>query len=104
MERRLLRVIMNPAMVVVWLTGPLLAWELGAYRDRWLDGLDLRTKLAKGMRARRASRGSPLAANLLKTLVQIVEAQLPPFPRLAFIWEHRIAGCAPVLFFETPLC
>jgi len=36
MERRLLRMIMNPAMVVVWLTGPLLAWELGVYRDRWL--------------------------------------------------------------------
>jgi len=82
MERRLLRVIMNPAMVVVWLTGPLLAWELGAYRDRWLDGLDLRTKLAKGMRALRASSGSPLAANLLKTLVQIVEAPAAPLSSL----------------------
>ena len=38
MERRLLRQIMNPAMVVVWLTGPLLAWQLGVYRDRWLMG------------------------------------------------------------------
>jgi len=30
MERRLLRAIMNPAMVVVWVTGPLLAY-LGEY-------------------------------------------------------------------------
>ena len=34
MERRLLRVIMDPAMIVVWLTGPVLAY-LGSY---WLDG------------------------------------------------------------------
>ena len=38
MEQRLLRQIMNPAMVVVWLTGPLLAWQLGVYGDRWLMG------------------------------------------------------------------
>src|SRR5215467_4111853 len=38
MERRLLRGIMNPAMVVVWVTGPLLAWQLGVYRDGWLMG------------------------------------------------------------------
>lgn len=36
MEHRLLRYIMNPAMIVVWLTGPLLAWQLGMYRDGWL--------------------------------------------------------------------
>ena len=35
MERRLLRYIMNPAMIVVWITGPLLAWQLGVYHDRW---------------------------------------------------------------------
>ena len=27
---------MNPAMVAVWITGPLLAWQAGMYRDRWL--------------------------------------------------------------------
>lgn len=32
MERRLLRAIMNPAMVVVWITGPLLVY-LGEYWD-----------------------------------------------------------------------
>ncbi len=36
MEHRLLRYIMNPAMMVVWITGPLLAWQLGMYRDWWL--------------------------------------------------------------------
>jgi putative membrane protein len=36
MERRLLRYIMNPAMVVVWVTGPWLAWWEGAWGDSWL--------------------------------------------------------------------
>ena len=36
MERRLLRAIMNPAMVVVWITGPWLAWQASMYRDGWL--------------------------------------------------------------------
>lgn len=33
MERRLLRLIMDPAMIVVWITGPLLAWQTGLWRD-----------------------------------------------------------------------
>jgi len=37
MERRLLRLIMNPAMMVVWVTGPWLAWWEGAYMDGWLQ-------------------------------------------------------------------
>jgi protoporphyrinogen IX oxidase len=36
MERRLLRFIMDPAMVVVWATGPWLAWWEGVYMDGWL--------------------------------------------------------------------
>ena len=36
MEHRLLRFIMNPAMIVVWVTGPLLAWQMGVMHDRWL--------------------------------------------------------------------
>jgi putative membrane protein len=36
MEHRLLRYIMNPAMIVVWVTGPWLAWAQGMYRDPWL--------------------------------------------------------------------
>lgn len=35
MQGRLLRYIMRPAMVVVWLTGPLLGWQLGVLADRW---------------------------------------------------------------------
>jgi putative membrane protein len=36
MEHRLLRLIMNPAMIVVWVTGPLLAWAQGMLADHWL--------------------------------------------------------------------
>jgi protoporphyrinogen IX oxidase len=36
MEQRLYRLIMNPAMVVVWVTGPWLAWAQGMHHDRWL--------------------------------------------------------------------
>ena len=35
MEQRLLRYIMNPAMGVVWITGPYLAWAFGMYHDGW---------------------------------------------------------------------
>jgi putative membrane protein len=37
MERKLLRSIMNPAMVAVWILGPTLAWLTAAYQDRWLQ-------------------------------------------------------------------
>ena len=35
MERRLFRYIMRPAMIVTWLTGPVLLWQMGMYRDGW---------------------------------------------------------------------
>lgn len=35
MEARLLRFIMRPAMIVVWITGPLLAWQMHYYKDGW---------------------------------------------------------------------
>jgi len=38
MERRLLRGIMTPAMIAVWLTGPWLAYSMGFYREPWLHG------------------------------------------------------------------
>ena len=38
MERRLLRVIMNPAMIVVWITGPWLAWGQGMLHGRLAAG------------------------------------------------------------------
>ena len=36
MESRLLRMIMNPAMILVWITGPWLAWQTGMMHDHWL--------------------------------------------------------------------
>ena len=36
MERRLLKAIMNPSMIVVFLTGPLLAWRGGFWLEGWL--------------------------------------------------------------------
>ena len=36
MERRLLKGIVNPAMIAVWLTGPLLAYRLGYFASPWL--------------------------------------------------------------------
>ena len=36
MERRLLRIIINPAMIVVWLTGPWLAYADGFFAAPWL--------------------------------------------------------------------
>ena len=36
MERRLLKAIINPAMIVVWLTGPYLAWRMGYFQSPWL--------------------------------------------------------------------
>jgi putative membrane protein len=35
MEYRLLRYIMAPASMVVWTTGPLLAWLMGYHKDAW---------------------------------------------------------------------
>src|SRR5665213_2605206 len=37
MERKLLRGIVNPSMIAVWILGPLLAWLTGAYLDVWLQ-------------------------------------------------------------------
>jgi len=38
MERRLLKAIMTPSMIVVWLTGLYLATAEGFWRDGWLHG------------------------------------------------------------------
>jgi putative membrane protein len=37
MERRLLKGIVNPAMVAAWITGPLLAYRLGYFESAWLE-------------------------------------------------------------------
>jgi putative membrane protein len=36
MERRLMRIIMNPAMIVVWLTGLWMAYDEGFFHAPWL--------------------------------------------------------------------
>jgi len=36
MERRLLRAIINPAMIIVWITGLWMAWKLFAFHGGWL--------------------------------------------------------------------
>jgi putative membrane protein len=38
MERRLLRIIMNPAMIIVWITGLTLAISGGWFKSGWLHG------------------------------------------------------------------
>ena len=38
MERKLMRYIMTPAMIVAWLTGLTLAWQAGFLREGWLHG------------------------------------------------------------------
>jgi len=35
METKLLRLIMNPAMITVWITGLILVWQQDQYRDGW---------------------------------------------------------------------
>jgi putative membrane protein len=37
METKLLKVIVNPSMIAVWILGPLLAWLTGAYVETWLQ-------------------------------------------------------------------
>lgn len=37
MERRLLRFIINPAMIATWIFGLWLAYESGSYREHWLQ-------------------------------------------------------------------
>lgn len=49
MERRLLRFIINPAMIVTWITGLWMAWEIFAFKGGWLHGKILLVVLMSGM-------------------------------------------------------
>src|SRR5256714_4392271 len=49
MERRLLRAIINPAMVFSWVTGLWLAFEAGFFRSGWLHGKLLLVLLLSAM-------------------------------------------------------
>jgi len=48
MERRLLKAIVNPSMVVVFVTGPILAYEAGYWHQSWLQ---MKFALALGLGA-----------------------------------------------------
>jgi protoporphyrinogen IX oxidase len=48
MERRLLKAIMTPSMIVVWLTGPYLAWTGHWFSAGWLHGKLLLVLLMSG--------------------------------------------------------
>ena len=37
MERKLLKGIMNPSMIAVWILGPILVWLTGAYTESWFQ-------------------------------------------------------------------
>ena len=49
MERRLLRAINTPAMIVVWITGLWLVYEGGWYKAHWLHGKILLVVLMTGV-------------------------------------------------------
>ena len=49
MERRLLRGIMNPAMIVTWVLGLYLAWAAFGFKGGWLHGKILLVVLLSGV-------------------------------------------------------
>lgn len=49
MERRLLRFIINPAMIVTWILGLWLAWKIFAFHGGWLHGKILLVVLLSGL-------------------------------------------------------
>lgn len=49
MERRLLKAIMTPAMIVAWLAGLWLAWDVGWFRAGWFHGKLLLVVILSGV-------------------------------------------------------
>ncbi|KPF67833.1 hypothetical protein IP69_12225 [Bosea sp. AAP35] len=56
MERRLLKGIMNPAMIVTWVLGLYLAWDAFGFRGGWLHGKILLVVLLSGIHGYLAGR------------------------------------------------
>ena len=56
MERRLLRGIMTPAMIVTWLLGLYLAWSAFAFKGGWLHGKILLVVILSGIHGYLAGR------------------------------------------------
>jgi protoporphyrinogen IX oxidase len=75
MEDRLLRVIMTPAMLVVWVTGPVLAWQMGYLGDRWFWA---KMVLVVGLTAAQVAMGQ-----WRKELAQDQHVRSPKFFRVA---------------------
>jgi putative membrane protein len=79
MERRLLKGIVNPAMIAVWLTGPLLAYRLEYWLSPWLhvkvalavmllgDGAKQLNRLACGATVGEGGRGFPVSISMSMT-------------------------------------
>jgi len=49
MERRLLKAIINPAMIVTWVLGLYMAWDGGWYKSGWLHGKLLLVLILSGL-------------------------------------------------------
>jgi protoporphyrinogen IX oxidase len=49
MERRLLRLIINPAMIATWLLGLWLVWQSGLYRAHWFEAKFVLVVLLSGV-------------------------------------------------------
>lgn len=47
-ERRLLRIILNPSMVIVWIVGLLLVYQISAYKEGWFHAKLLIVLLLSG--------------------------------------------------------
>ena len=62
MEARLLAIIMNPAMLVVWLTGLVLVWQQGQYMNGWFHGKLLLVVAMSGLHGMMARWRKGLAA------------------------------------------
>ncbi len=56
MERRLLKGIMNPAMIVTWVLGLYLAWDAFGFKGGWLHGKILLVVLLSGVHGYLAGR------------------------------------------------
>lgn len=63
MERRLLRFICTPAMIVAWITGPWLAYAGGWFESGWLHGKILLVVLLSGVHGMLAASARRFAAD-----------------------------------------
>lgn len=63
MERRLLRLIINPAMIVTWLLGLWLAWQGALYRAHWFEAKFVLVLAMSGVHGVLAARMKDFAAD-----------------------------------------